>query len=1346
MSASVRRRLGLAVVLFVSFVANTAPMSAGGPTSTSAPPVPGGHGPQSLLAGAPIVLPHDGTVVVQITRTLTAGSTNDLSLAQPTSQFLSGDISHNTVNVTVGTYTAGTNLVFSLHSSFTGQDYLSTGDHARVSQDGSERWAVDWEDWVDFDFKDATMAVCYQTAVAGCPLAASQTFGLGGGNGAYPQATQAEPVNTASGNYTSQATDASLPGRGLGFAFKRTYNSLNTEVGVLGIGWVHSYSARIIANPDGSATFVQEDGSRSTYATDGGGGYVRPPGSYGTLTPVSGGGFDLTKKNQVRLRFDSGGKLTSQTDRNNNVVLLGYTGSQLSTITDTVGRVITLGYDPQGRLTSLAFPPGRSVIYQYDGSGRLWKVTDPENGVTTFTYDTQNRLATITDANNHQVVANTYGPDGRVSEQVDARGFHTTYSWDPVTQVSTMTDARTGQWIDRYNSGVLVSQSDPLGNTVQYGFDGTLALAAVTDANNHTVRTSADTFGNVTLKIFPSPSNYQESWTFNSRNDPLTHVDRRGKTTTYTYDAAGNLKTVTGSAPVSPVTTYNYDPAGTGLLFSVVDPRSKTTTFAYDPQANLNRVTTPLGNVTTWTFDAAGRTQTMVDPRGNVVGGNPSQYTTTYVFDGLDRLRSTTTPLGHVFAIGYDPVGNRISVTDANNHATAFGYDNANHLTLVTDAATKQTAYTYDQVGNLSTRTDANNHITSYSYDLAGRLLSETRPSSRVTTYSYSPTGKITKVVDPIAAATPDPSDAQVVLGYDELDRLITANYGAGGTITTGYDANDNRTSVAISTGTSTYGYDNLNRLTSYRFGSRGLDYLYDPAGNVTRRTYTDGTVVDYTYDNDARLATVVNAGATTTYGYDVAGNLTTTTLPAANGYVETRNYDRSGRLTEVTNQKGAAVLSRSTYTLDPVGNRLTTQTPTDTTTYQYDAVDRVTEACYTATCTGGTDPFRRYTYDPVGNRLTEARSAGTTTYAYSALDELTQTTGFGGTVNYTYDLDGQNLTAGTATSTWTRQGWLSTQAQGGTTTTYSYDGTGLRFQASTGSQASKKTQFDWDPSSGLAQLVAERDGSGGLVRRYVNGLDAISVFGSNKTGYFHYDGLGSVVNLTSSTGTTWWTYNYFPFGVQRTATKNNNQALDNMLRFAGEYFDPTALYYLRAREYDPNAGRFLSVDPHRPGPDQPYVSTYAYALNNPVSLTDPSGRDVGGACVTGEVTILVFFGEGALCVVVSDSGQAGVVLTLGGGGAAGGGATAGAGGLVSDADEIYDLEGIFGVGGGSGALVVGLQGEGFAGAGHCGQDVAGATGGVVVGATGSVQGGATDTWVLLGLGAPKSECPQVLK
>jgi RHS repeat-associated protein len=79
---------------------------------------------------------------------------------------------------------------------------------------------------------------------------------------------------------------------------------------------------------------------------------------------------------------------------------------------------------------------------------------------------------------------------------------------------------------------------------------------------------------------------------------------------------------------------------------------------------------------------------------------------------------------------------------------------------------------------------------------------------------------------------------------------------------------------------------------------------------------------------------------------------------------------------------------------------------------------------------------------------------------------------------------------------------------------------------------------------------------------------------------YYHYDPLGSVADLTSSTGATEWTESYEPYGAVHSETQNDPNAPTSPIKFAAEYLDPTGLYYLRARQYDLNTGRFLSTDP----------------------------------------------------------------------------------------------------------------------------------------------------------------------
>ena len=139
---------------------------------------------------------------------------------------------------------------------------------------------------------------------------------------------------------------------------------------------------------------------------------------------------------------------------------------------------------------------------------------------------------------------------------------------------------------------------------------------------------------------------------------------------------------------------------------------------------------------------------------------------------------------------------------------------------------------------------------------------------------------------------------------------------------------------------------------------------------------------------------------------------------------------------------------------------------------------------------------------------------------------------------------------------------------------------------------------------NGVGPPVVLQDGT----NTYVYGLDLISATdnGGAQT-HFLYDGLGSTANVTSGSGTTLTSYSYDVFGAIRSQTVPHA----NHWLFTGEQRDSGSnLYYLRARYYDPSIGRFLSQDPvsgysHFPQSQH----TYAYAYNNPVVWTDPSGQ-----------------------------------------------------------------------------------------------------------------------------------------
>jgi RHS repeat-associated protein len=209
----------------------------------------------------------------------------------------------------------------------------------------------------------------------------------------------------------------------------------------------------------------------------------------------------------------------------------------------------------------------------------------------------------------------------------------------------------------------------------------------------------------------------------------------------------------------------------------------------------------------------------------------------------------------------------------------------------------------------------------------------------------------------------------------------------------------------------------------------------------------------------------------------------------------------------------------------------------------------------------------------------------------------------------YTFDQNGNELAAGARTFSYDLANRIVSTASSSTATTYRYDGDGARLEASTGASPAQKTSYLWDPNEPLPELAVERDGSGTLLRRYLYGLSRISMTTPGGTFYYHYDGVGSVTNLTTSSGKTEWTDLYEPFGAVRTETKNDAAAPANPMKFAGEYLDAIGLYNLRAREYDPVVGRFLAQDPAPGAEDEPYLGSYVYVGDRPTVLVDPSGK-----------------------------------------------------------------------------------------------------------------------------------------
>jgi RHS repeat-associated protein len=200
-----------------------------------------------------------------------------------------------------------------------------------------------------------------------------------------------------------------------------------------------------------------------------------------------------------------------------------------------------------------------------------------------------------------------------------------------------------------------------------------------------------------------------------------------------------------------------------------------------------------------------------------------------------------------------------------------------------------------------------------------------------------------------------------------------------------------------------------------------------------------------------------------------------------------------------------------------------------------------------------------------------------------------------------------------------------------GTAVTMIYDGFGNRVAKTVNGVTTRYLVEDDVNPTGYPQVMDELAGNGMVERTYTYGLQRISqnqvVNNTWTPSFYGYDGAGSVRQLTNATGTVTDTYEYDAFGnkVNSTGTAPNNYL------YRGEQYDQDlGLYYLRARYYNPNTGRFMSRDPQEYTPlkrtgtldltgpfemtgnpplDSKKLHKYLYAGGDPVNFIDPLGK-----------------------------------------------------------------------------------------------------------------------------------------
>nr|WP_308288202.1 RHS repeat-associated core domain-containing protein [Streptomyces corallincola] len=831
-------------------------------------------------------------------------------------------------------------------------------------------------------------------------------------------------------------------------------------------------------------------------------------------------------------------------------------------------------------------PSGTMAVFTRDGSG----FTPAKGYKQDLTEASDSKSFTLTSRRTGEKTTFTRSGttgDARVSKVTDKNGNATTLTYSGA--FPSKITAASGRTLTITNDGSHITKvTDDTGRSVTYTYTGNL-IKTITDTDNKTT-------------VF----DYDAS----QRLSKVTTAE--GRQTTFTWDStrAASLTRVVDNATGSGNTTafrwlLGQDQTDTEGTVRITDPRGKNTLKTVDGYWHTKSTEDPLGHTRSKTWGPDNDVATATDAMGATPDdGNIVKYD----YDSAFNPSGATLPTGAQATAtwakkgsGYFPA----TLTSATADKTTNAYDTSGNLLTSTDTTTGGTGavwtYTYNPTsgtmdcgglpGQRCTATDPRGKKTSYTYDSAGNQTKVTPPSPlKPITYTFDALGRQKTVTDGRGITT--------TYTYDNRDRIKTQASGSS-TATNTYDGDGNLKTRATPAGTSTFTYDEQNRERLRTLPGTGTTSItYDPTGNVDSATDSSGTVT-YGYDDANELTSVTEpGGAKTSFDYNNDGERTKTTFPG--GTTQTVTPDNDSRPSKIEVKSGSTTLSSISYDYSNGGkdtDKIYKRT-TDgaATTFSYDTRGRLTKAVETKS--GSTTAGWAYCYDKAGNRT--ASSTGTSlsacssaqhTYTYDDAGELT---GYDSSTAFTSDGAGNETSAASPTGTRTAESWtpftqLGAYTQSGTTTNQTYAGVDntQRLTRDSATFTNAATGLTGQSVSGTAT---------GFVREPSGTLVGMRSGGSSQ--YYLTDAQNSVIGLVDTTGTRTATYTYGPYGEPRTTTGTQQP-----FRYTSAYLDPSGLYKMGARFYDPRLGRFTQPDPS--GQEQ---NTYLYAGGDPINNVDPSG------------------------------------------------------------------------------------------------------------------------------------------
>ncbi len=422
-----------------------------------------------------------------------------------------------------------------------------------------------------------------------------------------------------------------------------------------------------------------------------------------------------------------------------------------------------------------------------------------------------------------------------------------------------------------------------------------------------------------------------------------------GEIVASSYDAIGRrVADTTGVTPSTKrVTSYFYtssDEVDSVRAPITVAGEPSTTSFTYDAAGNLTTSKTPIGFVTTEYRDALGQIDSTKAPIDS--GANPHFRTTTVLRDVFGR-DTTNITVGAQLA----PFAQTFSVT-VDSLVVATQYDLEGRVTSVRRhvnpnpnnlAASMITVTTYDQVGRPIAERAPDGFADSTHYgDGANPTTHLNRNRTVVTTFFDALNRPTTRATSRLTDSSGVDHGRQIdVMTYDAAGRLARAanNFAI---ITRGYTAAGlvSGDSELVANGDLTFG--------SHLYSTQST---YDLVGHRTSLVLPgplETPMIRYFYDEFGELDSLNSLGLTVpvgvAYAYDARGRLDTVRF--GNGILDTRQYDGDDRLVHRV-QANAKPHNCSTLPIDPACWRPAERAPTDSieaVTLSRNAMGQVTQ------------------------------------------------------------------------------------------------------------------------------------------------------------------------------------------------------------------------------------------------------------------------------------------------------------------------------------------------------------------------------------------------------------------